>query len=173
MEQKNIVLILTVFAVYIIVCFVYICVTHHDVFDRSTAAQEGTVGQNSQKSMLACIQQNVTRFNRTYWYFWHTTFHIFCIWTCWIFSWHTKHRKRLYLGWCSQGLSVWPWWAHSAGSRTSTDTPDHRNASSQLSTSQTLSGYLAPYSSHTLLPSGHKETISEHYSLFFVQKHLF
>ena len=44
------------------------------------------VGQNNQKSMLACILQNPTGCSRTSWYFWHTTFDILCIWTYCTFS---------------------------------------------------------------------------------------
>lgn len=72
---------------------------------------------------------------------------------------NNTHTHSLYPG-CFRGLSVWPWSAHFAGSRTSADTLGHRNASSLLSTSQTLSGYPAPYSSHSAPPGGHREIFS-------------
>lgn len=40
-------------------------------------AEQRIVGQNSQKSMLACILKNPT------WYFWHTTFDIIYIYIYW------------------------------------------------------------------------------------------
>lgn len=61
-----------------------------------------------------------------------------------------------YLCWSSQGPSVWPWWARSAGSRTLTDSLGHRTVSSLISTSPTLSGCPGPYNSHTSPPSGQK-----------------
>ncbi len=48
-----------------------------DVCDIFSSAQR-IVGQNGQKSMLACILQNPTGCSGTSWYFWHTVLHILC-----------------------------------------------------------------------------------------------
>lgn len=86
-----------------------------------------------------------------------------------------RDTHSFYLGSYSQGPSVWPWWAHSAGSRTLTGTLDHRTASPLTSTSQTLSGYPAPYNSHTSPPSGHDDiALVNVLALFFhIEKHVF
>lgn len=73
----------------------------------------------------------------------------------------TIQKKIAGFYWSSRGLFVWPWWAHSAGSRTSTDNLGHRTVSSLLSTWQTPSGYLEPYNSRTSPPSGQKGMVSE------------
>lgn len=80
-----------------------------------------------------------------------------------IYSHTVIHTQSWYLSWSSLGLSEWPWWAHSAGNRTSTDNLGHRTVSSLLSTSQTLWGYPGLYNSHTAPPSGQKGVVLEHW----------
>lgn len=53
------------------------CVLLHAV-RKQLSVNMTIVGQNSRKSMLACILQNVTGCSRTSWYFWHIAFDILC-----------------------------------------------------------------------------------------------
>ncbi len=62
---------------------------------------------------------------------------------------------KLYLKLCFLGLSAWPCWARSVGSRSAKDTAGHRIASSLHATAQTPSGSPVPYSSRSVPPSEH------------------
>lgn len=70
-----------------------------------------------------------------------------------------------YLKLCFQGLSVLPCWADFVDSRSVGDTVDHRIASSLLATAQTLLGSPAPYSSHSVPPSGKTRQVQFYESL--------
>lgn len=63
-------------------------------------------------------------------------------------------RIVYYLMLCFLALSELPYWADFAGSKNGGDTLDHRSASSQHATAQSLSGSPALYSSHSAPPGG-------------------
>lgn len=61
------------------------------------------VGQNSQKSIL----QNVTRYRRTSWYFWHTALHILSKSFFFMVLWVLEHRASL---WKARELNMMYYW---------------------------------------------------------------
>ncbi len=67
------------FVILSIICHLsQLCLYLSDTAQRDICDIFGTaqriVGQNGQKSMLACILQYLTGCSRTSWYFWHTAF---------------------------------------------------------------------------------------------------